>query len=197
MDILVSSNFERLLWFLAYDIYGSNAANLQERRQAASSKVAEWQMDLKIKGGFGVEQKVLDAAKKDFVSERVADVETVVTIREVYKWPCTSSSQKGYLLDPHSAIGVTAALRSVDAAPGVFNVALATAHPAKFGNAVEMALREEKGFQFKDVLPEQFVGLEDLPRRVTHVQKSGGLEGIRNLIVKEVEKELNRTYSHP
>lgn len=31
----------------------------------------EWQTDLKIKGGFDVEQKVLDAAKKDFASERV------------------------------------------------------------------------------------------------------------------------------
>ena len=34
-----------------------------------------------------MEQKVLDTAKKDFVSQRVSDVETVATIREVYKWP--------------------------------------------------------------------------------------------------------------
>ena len=197
MDILVSSNFERLLWFLAYDVYGSNTASVRERRQAASSKVKEWQTDLKTKGGFGVEQKVLDTAKKDFTSERVSDVETVATIREVYRWSNTRDSKKGYLLDPHSAIGVTAALRSVEAAPGVHNVALATAHPAKFRNAVEMALKEEKAFQFKDVLPEQFIGLEDLPRRVIHVQKSGGLESIRKLIVKEVEKELNRNYSDP
>lgn len=60
-----------------------------------------------------------------------------------------------------------------------------------------MALEDEKGFQFKDVLPEQFIRLEDLPRRVMHVQNSSGLEGIRKLIVKEVEEELNTTYSDP
>ena len=48
-----------------------------------------------------------------------------------------------------------------------------------------MVLEEEKGFESKDVLPEQFIGLEDLPRRVMHAQRSGGLEGIRKLIVKE------------
>lgn len=135
---------------------------------------------------------MLDAAKKDFTSERVSDAEMVATIREVCRWPNTRDPKKGYL-DPHSAIGVTAALRSVEAAPGVHNVALATAHPAKFSNAVEVALKEEKAFRFKDVLPEQFIGLEDLPRRVIYVQKSGRLEGIRKLIVKEVEKDLNRT----
>lgn len=77
---------------------------------------------------------------------------------------------------------------------------LATAHPrhpAKFDNAVKMALEEEKGFDFEDVLPEQIIGLVDLPRRVMHAQKSGGLEGIRKLIVKEVEKESNDTSSDP
>lgn len=176
-----------MLWFLAYDAYGSKSASIQERRQAASSKVKEWQTDFKTKGGFSVEQEVLDAAKKDFTSERVSDAEMVATIREVYKWPNTRDPKKGYLLDLNSAI-MTAALRSVEAAPGVHNVALATAHPAKFSNAVEMALKEEKAFRFKDVLPEQFIGLEDLPRRVIHVQKSGGLEGIRKLIVEEVER---------
>ena len=144
-----------------------------------------------------MEQEVLDIAREDFTSERVSDVETVATIREVYRWPNTRDSNKGYLLDPHSAIGVTAALRSVEAAPGVHNVALATAHPAKFRSAVEMALKKEKAFQFKDVLPEQFIGLEDLPRNVIYVQKSGGLEGIRKLIVNEVGKELNRTHPDP
>lgn len=122
----------------------------------------------------------------DFESERVSDSETIATIRNVYSWPNTPGS-KGYILDPHSAIGVTAALRSAKASPGVHTVALATAHPAKFNNAVEMALAEEQGFQFKDVLPPQFIGLEDLPRRLTHVQKSGGLDGLRKLIVDAVK----------
>ncbi|KAI4141989.1 MAG: hypothetical protein L6R39_005124, partial [Caloplaca ligustica] len=192
MDILVSSNFERLLWLIAYDVYGSDVEDALERRQAAGSKVKEWQMDLKMNGGFSVEKEVLDAAKADFASERVSDAETVATIRDVYRWPNTPSS-KGYILDPHSAIGVTAALRSAKAAPSVHNVTLATAHPAKFSSAVEMALKEEDGFRFEDVLPSDFIGLEDLPRRLVHVQKSGGLDDLRKLIVEQVtkEKELN------
>ncbi|KAL8724187.1 MAG: hypothetical protein Q9181_006935 [Wetmoreana brouardii] len=166
MNILVSSNFERLLWFVAYDVYGSDAMNVIERRQEAGSKVKEWQTDLKTKGGFSVEEKVLNAAKAHFASERISDAETITTIRDVYRCLSTSDS-KGYILDPHTAIGVAAALRSAKAAPDVHNVALATAHPAKFSHAVELALREDKGFQFKDVLPPQFVGLEDLPRRCT------------------------------
>lgn len=169
--------------------------DIQEKRRRASSKVKEWQTDLKIKGGFSVEQQVLDAAKADFASERVSDEEIIATIREVHKWQTPGS--KGYILDPHSAIGVTAALRSMKTVPDVHHIALATAHPAKFSNAVEMALKGEEGFHFKDILPQQFVGLEDLPQRIIHVQKSKGLEGIRRIIVDEVENQLNRTCSDP
>ncbi|KAH8801767.1 tryptophan synthase beta subunit-like PLP-dependent enzyme [Xylogone sp. PMI_703] len=189
MDILVSSNFERLLWIIAHDVYGSDTTSVQERRQTAGSKVKEWQTDLKTKGGFSVEKKVLDAAKADFASERVSDAETVATIRDVYKWPNTPGS-KGYILDPHSAISVTAALRATQKSPGVYNVALSTAHPAKFSHAVDMALEKEEGFQFNDILPQQFVELNDLPRRLMHVQKSIGVDGIRQIIVEEVNKEL-------
>ena len=121
----VSSNFERLLWYLAYSAQDQNRANVQEKRQAACAKVKEWQSELKSKGGFRVEGEVLDAAKADFSSERVSDAETLSTIQHIY-------GKGGYVLDPHSAVGVTAALRSAEAAPGVHNVALATAHPAKF-----------------------------------------------------------------
>ena len=190
MDILVSSNFERLLWLIAYDVYGSDKMDMTKRRETASTKVKEWQTNLKTNGGFSVDREILEAAKADFASERVSDVETITTIRDVYRWPKTPGS-KGYILDPHSAIGVTAALRSAEAAPGVHNVALATAHPAKFSSAVELALADADGFHFKDVLPPQFIGLEDLPRRLKHVQKSGGLDGLRWLIVDEVKKELD------
>ncbi|KAI4169944.1 MAG: hypothetical protein LQ343_005326 [Gyalolechia ehrenbergii] len=181
MDILVSSNFERLLWYLAYDAQSPSTANVQEKRQAACLKVKGWQSELKSRGGFSVENKVLHSAKADFASERVSDVETLSTIRDVYR-------MGGYILDPHSAIGVTAALRSAKAAPGVYNVALATAHPAKFSNAVGLALKDEKSFHFKDILPDQFVGLEELPKRIRYVKKSEGLDGLRKLIMDEVEK---------
>ncbi len=180
MDILVSSNFERLLWFVAHDVYGSKANSAQENRESAGQKVKEWQTQLKTNGGFSVEKQVLDAVRADFASERISDAETIATIRDVYRWP------NGQILDPHSAIAVTAALRSAE---GAHQVALATAHPAKFAKAVEMALAEEKGFQFKDILPMQFVGLEERPRRVRYVRRSDGFEGLRKLIVDEVDRE--------
>ncbi len=78
--------------------------------------------------------------------------------------------------DPHSAIGVTAALRSSKAAPNIHHVALATAHSAKSSSAVDLALKDEEDFRFEALLPEIFVGLDQLPKRITHVKKSGGLE---------------------
>ena len=131
----MSSNFERLLWYLAYDTQNHNSKNdVQQRRQAACSRVKEWQMELKTKGGFSVDEKVLEAAMNDFASERVSDTETLSTIRDVYR-------SGGYVLDPHSAIGVTAAQRTAKAAPGAHLLALATAHPAKFSVSPPFACR--------------------------------------------------------
>ena len=195
MDIQTSSNVERLLWFIAFDICASDTkgGDLQAKRIVAGSKVKEWQHALKTKGGFRVEKEVLEVARKHFASERVSDAETVTTIREVYGWP--SNGSKGYILDPHSAVGVAAALRLSKPPPGGCDVALSTAHPAKFSRAVEMALANEKGFQFRDILPPQFIGLEDLPRRQIRIQKSGDLDSIRKILVDEVEKELERQHS--
>ncbi|KAL8674085.1 MAG: hypothetical protein Q9168_001520 [Polycauliona sp. 1 TL-2023] len=182
MDILVSSNFERLLWFVAHDVHGKTA-DAEVKKEIAGRKVKEWQTQLKTNGGFSVDQEVLDAVRADFAAERVSDAETTATIRDVYRWP------GGYILDPHSAIAVTAALRSTE---GAHQVALATAHPAKFAKAVEMALVEEKNFRFEEILPKQFVGMVDRPKRLRYVQKSDGLEGLRKLIVDEVERERAR-----
>lgn len=196
MDILVSSNFERLLWFLAFQVYGQGS--LEEQRKTAGHRVKGWLEELKSSGGFGVEPAILEAAKADFESERVSDNETLATIRSIYlsqspaaktsKGTKGTASNGGYVLDPHSAIGVAAAQRSINRAPPpeTHHIALATAHPAKFSNAVEMALKEEPGFQFTDVLPEQFIGLDGLPKRVTDLKRSDGLEGVRKLIRERV-----------
>ena len=96
----------------------------------------------------------------------------------------------GYILDPHSAIGVAASLRSIKRAPGAHHISLATAHPAKFANAVDLALKDEPGFSFDTVLPEEFVGLEKKEKRVLTVPKGAGWEGVRTIVEDEVEKEL-------
>lgn len=188
MDILVSSNFERLLWFLAYEVYSTSADAVSQRRAQAGDHVKTWLNDLKAKGGFSVNAEILRAAQHDFSSYRVADHETLDTIKYVFGAPAS----KGYVLDPHSAIGFAAALRDVDVAgpPSTHHITLATAHPAKFSNAVEQALPEDKAYFVEKVLPEEFKGLEDKPRRVSRVKKADGFEGIRKVVVAEVEAEL-------
>jgi len=188
MDILISSNFERLLWFLACDVYSTNSDAISQRRAEAGDHVRLWLNDLKTKGGFGVDEQLLGAAQQDFESYRVSDEETLETIRSIF----SSASSKGYTLDPHSAIGVNAAYRSakVSPPPSTHHIALATAHPAKFSNAVERALPDEKEHFEANVLPDEFKGLEDKPRRVSHVKKADGWEGVRRVVIAEVEAEL-------
>lgn len=192
MDILVSSNFERLLWFLAYQVYSTNSDAESQRRAQAGEHVQSWLNALKINGGFSVEDKLVEAARLDFQSYRVSDKETLETITNVF-----TTVTPGYVLDPHSAIGVAAALRSAEGKddesakpPSTHHIALSTAHPAKFANAVHDALQGEKGYSWEKVEPVEFKGLEDKPRRVSHVKKADGWEGVRRVVVAEVEAEL-------
>jgi len=145
---------------------------------------------LKSKGGFSVYKEILEAAKRDFESERVSDDQTIETIKEFYE--AGTSHKGGYILDPHSAIGVAAALRSIKrtSTAETYHIALATAHPAKFANAVDLALKDEKDFSFDTVLPGEFVGLEKKERRVRVVPKGAGWEGVREIIEEEVKEEL-------
>jgi len=191
MNILVSSNLERLLWYLAYEFAATAGMNDEWNKKQAGQEVESWLKELKTKGGFGVYKEILDAARRDFESERVSDEQTIETIQEFYK---TGTSHKGgYILDPHSAIGVAAALRSMKRTSPIetHHIALATAHPAKFANAVDLALKDEKDFSFDAILPEEFVGLEKKERRVRVIPKGAGWEGIREIVEEEVKEELN------
>lgn len=111
MDIQVSSNFERYLYYL-----------LDEDPAAVRDKMA----DLDVDGGFLVDKGLIDAVG-DFRAVAVDEELTLTTIRSVYQ-------TDGYLLDPHTAVGFAAAMGT----PGM--VCLATAHPAKFGDAVQRAI---------------------------------------------------------
>lgn len=185
MDILVSSNFERLLWFLAYEFAATVGMDVEFNRKQAGQEVSTWLKDLKVKGGFGpVYLDVLTSARKTFESERVSDPQTLETIKEIYE-------KVGYILDPHSSVGVTASTRSQQrAGPNVPHISLSTAHPAKFAGAVELALKDEKDFNFEEkVLPEEFVGLDQKPKRVSDV--SNDWKAVRELVKEQVEKELS------
>ncbi|KAJ4306716.1 hypothetical protein N0V88_000081 [Collariella sp. IMI 366227] len=200
MDILVSSNFERLLWFLAYKFASSAGMDDEWNKKQAGQEVSSWLADLKNKGGFGpVYKDVLESARRVFESERVSDQETLDAIRALYQ-------EVGYVLDPHTAVGVEAARRSVQraAAAAAENdennsssaavaevpiISLSTAHPAKFGGAVSLALQDEEGFEFEaKVLPQEFVGLEKREKRVREVENDW--KAVREVVRQQVEEEL-------
>lgn len=136
MDIMVSSNFERLLFDL-YDRDGKAVAKLM-----ADAK----------QGQMHLSEAALGRARKLFTSFRTDDQGMVNFIRQVYK-------ESEYLLDPHTAIGLEAA-RQCRLNPSTPMVALATAHPAKFAEAVRKA-----GYPEDPPLPAHMAGLWDKPER--------------------------------
>jgi threonine synthase len=71
MDILVSSNFERLLWYLVYGT--SSAAPESVRRDSAGATIDGWMKSVKSNGRVEVPVEVLELARRDFLAERVSD----------------------------------------------------------------------------------------------------------------------------
>ena len=150
MDIQVSSNFERAL----YLAYGGDASAIAQL------------MDELRQGGFAVSQGALQALREQYLSGRVSEEETLAMIR-------TIRAETGEILCPHSAIGVAVARQHVE--PGVPMVTLATAHPAKFPDAVEAAIG------IRPVLPPHMETLFDLPERVTRVEND--VQALKSLIL--------------
>ena len=112
MDIMVSSNFERLL----FDLYGRDGSAIKQL-------MSEFEQ-----GAMVLNDDALSVARKLFSSARFDDESTLSVIENVYQ-------QCEYLIDPHTAIGVAAA-RTERWSNSVPMVCLATAHPAKFPDAV-------------------------------------------------------------
>ncbi|SEN10207.1 L-threonine synthase [Paracoccus alcaliphilus] len=151
MDIQVSSNFERALFWA----YGGDAGAIRQL------------MDELKTGGFSISQGALETLRDQYASGCVTEDETLQMIR-------TIRDETGQVLCPHSAVGVAVARRHLE--PGVPMVTLATAHPAKFPDAVEQAvgLRPE--------LPPHMAQLFDLPERVSRVEND--VAALRSLILE-------------
>lgn len=185
MDILVSSNFERLLWYLALECEAGGSDHAK-----AGEVVKGWMDDLKSVGTTIVSESVLAAARRDFSSERVSDEDTVATIKHVFTTPPSAP----YVLDPHTAVGVGAALRLVaqtkrKGEENVHYISLSTAHPAKFSHAVDLALAGVNSYNFEaHVRPVEFIGLESRERRVRDVEKAD-IELVRSVVEEELERE--------
>lgn len=117
MDIQISSNFERLLF---------------EAHDRDSAAVRRLMQSLQQSGRFEIAAGPLARIRADF--DAVAIDEAAVAAEIGASW-----RDAGYLLDPHSAIGVRTARAALKADPATPVVALGTAHPAKFPAAVEAA----------------------------------------------------------
>jgi len=136
MDIQVSSNFERLLFELLDRDGAATGRDMARFRQS---------------GRFAVPAAAWESFRRDFTGARYDDIQTLAEIAGLYR-------DTGMLIDPHSAIGLAAAR---DCAPpaDVPVVALGTAHPAKFPDAVADATGR------RPALPDR---LSDLYQRPEH-----------------------------
>ncbi len=138
MDIQVSSNFERLLFEMNGRDGGLTAEQLRVFRDRGTLSVEPDQYERWI--------------APTFRAARANDHDTLTAIRSVHE-------ATGMLIDPHTAVGVKAAREHAE--EGIPMVTLATAHPAKFPDAVERATG------VRPALPEHLANLFDLPERST------------------------------
>jgi threonine synthase len=135
MDIQVASNFERFLYYL----YDEDSA----RTRAAMESFAK-------SGRLEFSAAEQERIRENFQALAVSQPQTTATIADFHK-------ETGYVLDPHTAVGVRAGLQFMEAQ--VPMVCLSTAHPAKFGDAVREAIGREPE------LPPAVAGLEDKESR--------------------------------
>lgn len=151
MDILVSSNLERLLYELCGD----------------PGKVLNWVGTLAQEKRFQVDRETWTQIRELFVGDYVTNEDTLLVIRQVWE-------ETGYLLDPHTAVAWEVAERHKDDRPVIV---VSTAHWAKFGIDVYKALN---GIEYRAPLPAdvaQLSGLDLLER----VAKRTGQPIPRNL----------------
>ena len=134
MDIGVSSNFERLL----FELLGRDA-----------QRTASIMTGFRHTGRMDVPDAAWQAARAEFTGLRLDDAGTIEQIRATWR-------ASGYLADPHTAVAIAAARL---APPGVPVVVTATAHPAKFPDAIERAVG------FRPPLPPHLADLYDRPER--------------------------------
>ncbi len=145
MDIQVSSNFERYL----FDLLGRD-----------SKKLSGLMDGFKAKGSFTLDEKLMKKARGEFQAARCSDEETTNMMAECYR-------ATGYLVDPHTAVGLHAA-GQVERDPAVPLIVLACAHPAKFPDAVQKAIG------IRPPLPPHMADLYDRPEILTDLPNDLG-----------------------
>ena len=141
MDIQVSSNFERLL----FERLGRDAERLRGLMAA-----------LRQSGGFTIPEDALAAIRAEFDAYRCSEAECEGEMARAWE-------ESEVLIDPHTAIGVHAARAALKRDPATPVIALATAHPAKFPDAVK------KATGVRPPLPAHLADLMRKPERVARL----------------------------
>lgn len=140
MDIQIASNFERLY----FEAAGRDGV---ETARAFGAFARD--------GALDIPAPVQGEMRKLFSGASVSEDDTVATIRAIFE-------ETGEIIDPHTAVAVCAARR--DGSP---MIALSTAHPAKFPEAVEAACGRTPA------IPERSAALAQLPERFDHLPADG------------------------
>jgi threonine synthase len=117
MDIQISSNFERLL----FEAYGRDAAALRALMAGFAQS-----------GKFSIARGPLKAIRDSFDAFATNEAQCTQEMARVHR-------ETGYILDPHTAVAVSAARKALARDRAVPMIVLGTAHPAKFPDAVERA----------------------------------------------------------
>ncbi|HEY3308554.1 MAG TPA: threonine synthase [Desulfuromonadaceae bacterium] len=154
MDIQLASNFERYLFHLYHE---------------DSDRVRAAFVELKETGRIGFSKDEIAQVQSEFCSASVNQSQTIETIANFHK-------ATGYLLDPHTAVGVRAAQDLLP--PTVARVCLATAHPAKFVEAVEKATATPTP------VPPAIAALKGLPTRCEVMEAD--LEQVKKFFISKV-----------
>ena len=152
MDIQVASNFERYLYFL-----------LHEDSTALCQALESFTKD----GRLGFSREQITEIRTDFLAETVDNEETLATIKAFH-------AQTGYTLDPHTAVGVKAGQSLCPASTPL--ICLATAHPAKFDEAVIKATGASPE------RPDSLKGIEAREKRVEVI--SANTEAVKSYLAQ-------------
>ena len=140
MDIQISSNFERLLFDMNNRDGGATTEQLNRFRQTGKLSVEPDQFAKWI--------------APTFRAHRANDAETLAVMKRIY-------ADSGMLVDPHTAVGIASA--EACAQPGTPTITLATAHPAKFPDAVK------KATGVHPALPDHVADLFDREERIVNL----------------------------
>ena len=140
MDIQISSNFERLLFDMNNRDGGATTEQLNQFRQNGKLSVEPDQFAKWI--------------APTFRAHRANDADTLAVMKRIY-------GESGMLVDPHTAVGIASA--EACAEPGVPTITLATAHPAKFPDAVK------KATGVHPALPDHVADLFDRDERIVNL----------------------------